>query len=57
MLVTLIIKLLYQDPTNGVHITQTKYGFYMLSLFILFWCLEGDIDDEDPNIGNDLDDM
>lgn len=29
----------------------------MLSFSILFQWLKGDIDDEDPNMGNDCDDM
>jgi hypothetical protein len=57
MLVALIAELLYHDLSKSEPISQKKIGFDMLSFFYPILMLKGDIDLEDPNIGNDFDDM
>ena len=58
MLVTLIVELFCHDPNKNVPFTQAKSLIRHVKIFFIFFkCLEGDTDDEDPNIGNDFDDM
>ena len=57
MFVALMVKFFNHDPSKSLPITQTKPGFDILSFFYLISMLEGDIDDKDPNVGNDSVDM
>ena len=58
MLVALIVELLCHHPSKIVPFTQVKSLIRHVDLFLSYFkALEGDTDDEDPNIGNDFDDM
>jgi hypothetical protein len=58
MLVTLIVELFCHDPSKNVPFTQVKSLIRHVKCFLSYFkALEGDTNDEDPNIRNDLDDM